>query len=142
MRASPSRVRDTFFSSAIGARSAKTSSVMGANCILSLHLMLRSSLISSRVFVICDIRSVCSCKSLKNSAVSGFISVCSTEKSSICACIKARGVRSSCAAFPVNCRCAVNPSLSRSIILLKEWLNCLNSGKTSLLIFISDRLFG
>jgi hypothetical protein len=48
---------------------------------------------------------------------------------------------SSWAAFPVNCRCAAKALLSRSSILLKDWLNYLNSGSTSSFIFISAKLF-
>ena len=58
------------------------------------------------------IRSVCSRRRRRKSAVSGRTSGCSAEKSSTCACISASGVRSSWAAFPVNCRWAVKPSSS------------------------------
>ena len=139
---SPSYESVTPFFSASGVRSVKISSSIGASSTVSLQRTVRSALISSRIFVICDMRSVCSCKSLRNSAVSGSASACSTANNSICACMSASGVRNSCAAFPVNCRCAVKPSSKRSIILLKELLNCLNSGSTSSLTFISDKLFG
>ena len=134
--------RRIFFFSARGARSVNISSIIGAISIVSLHSTVRSSLISSRVFVICDILSFCSCSSARNSAVSLLIFGCSTEKSSICAWVKASGVLNSCAAFPVNCRWAVKPLSSRSSILLNEWQNCLNSGKTSSLNFISAKLLG
>ena len=49
-------------------------------------------------------RSVCSRKRVRNSAVSGRTSGCSTENSSNCACISASGVRSLWAALPMNCR--------------------------------------
>ena len=108
----------------------------------SAHDTVRSSLISNRVFVICVIRSVCSRNNRRNSAVSGDTSGCSAEKSSSCACISESGVRNSCAAFPVNCRWAVNPSSRRSSIRLNDLTNCLSSGGTSSVIFISVKLLG
>ena len=140
--ASPLRSRAMPRASARGVRSARTSSTIGANSIWSLQGTLRSSLISSSVFVICDIFSVCSCRSSRKAASSHSISGCSAENSSTCACMSASGVRSSCAAFPVNCRCALKPSSRRSIMLLNDLLNCWNSGSTSSLIFMSAKLLG
>ena len=128
--------------SASGARSVKTSSIIGAISMRSVQGTVRSSLISSRVLVICVIRSVCSRRSRRKSAVSGRRSGCSAENKSNCACISASGVRNSWAAFPVNCRWAVKPASSRSSIRLNGLLNCRNSGRTSSVIFMSGRLFG
>ncbi len=101
----------------------------------------RRSLIFSSVLVICANRSVCSRKSVRNSAVSGRTSGCSAEKSSSCACISASGVRSSWAALPVNCRWAAKALFSRYSIWLNERLSCRNSEIASSSIHILARLF-
>ena len=98
-------------------------------------------LISCSVLVICVSRSVCSRRRVRNSAVSGSTSECSAENSSNCACISASGVRSSWAAFPVNCRWAAKALFSRSSIWLNERLSCRNSEIASSSILISARLF-
>ena len=141
-RASPSEDSAICFSSARGARSVNISSTIGASSIASSHGTLLSSLISRRIFVICDMRSVCSFIRSRTLRVSSSTSGCSMENKSICACKSASGVRSSWAALPVNCRWLLNPSSRRSIILLKERQNCRNSGSTSSLTFISDKLSG
>ena len=87
-------------------------------------------------------RSVCSCSRPSSSAVSGRKPECSEMNSSICACIRASGVRSSCAALPVNWRCAENPSPRRAIMSLKEALHRCSSAGTSSLSLISLRLSG
>ena len=104
MLPSPVALRVMFFLSARGARSVKISSTIGPISMRSVQGTVRSSLISRRVFVIWVMRSVCSRSKRRKSAVSGDTSGCSAENSSSCACIRESGVRSSWAAFPVNCR--------------------------------------
>ena len=108
---SPSYESVTPFFSASGARSVKISSSIGASSTVSLQGTVRSALISSRIFVICDMRSVCSCKSLRNSAISGSASTCSTANNSICACMSASSGSASSLTFISDklfgCTCSI-----------------------------------
>ena len=115
-----SGVRSTSTSSAIGARSMQ--SVRGTDC---------RSLISSSVRTRALSRSSCSCSKRSSAAVSASICGCSAAKSSIRVCMSASGVRSSCAALPVNCRCVSNDCARRSSIALTDRLSCRNSAVVS-----------
>ena len=110
--------------SAIGERSASTSSINAVSSTASARSIVFISLISRSVFTNFESRSVCSFSMASSSAVSASMSGCGISSyNSSCACIIAKGVRNSCAALPLNSCKEENASESRRTMASKEWLS-------------------
>ena len=109
------------FSWASGSRSTSTSSTRASTAMVSSLLTVWSSLISSSVLTILLSRPFCSVTIFSVCKVSASLPGCGVEwyKSS-CTCMTDSGVRSSCAAFAVNCLWISKASARRSSILLYE----------------------
>ena len=129
-----------FFSCASGSRSANTSSISALTIIVSSRPTVWSSLMSRSVFTILLSLSFCSVTIFIVCMVSASLPGCLPElyKSSWI-CINDNGVRSSCAAFSVNCLCILNASDRRSSILLYETLSLFSSLTWFSSIWESDR---
>ena len=133
-------ISSTFFSAASGSRSSRTSSTSASTMIFSSRTVIRSSLMSKRVFTTLLSLSFCSVIIAIVCPVHSSLPGCSVELyKSNCTCISANGVRSSCAALAVNCLCISNASERRSSILLYETLSWFNSFTSFSSILESDR---